>query len=284
MAIENQKWKIKLMKIDTRFSISCVTLLIVLLGCQEKKQEPIKVTFYPSGQIKSEEFLVDSVYDKTVKIIYDSLGNKGALFEMVNGLRNGKYVKFFVNGDTMVVGFARDNLRDGSYKHFYSNGIIKRKWYYSHDKPFRSFFYFDSAGQMNKYQYFFPPDTLRYSSEFDSSLDFKNEYGQTAVVISPDTIIQSDSFYVELFVPNPMEFLLEGEVSFLDGLGNVIDRFRLNQLYNEGVDYYLLENYVLEKAGEYTLKVSIDPRATMGDEDLVVEYPLVVLGKQSTRT
>jgi antitoxin component YwqK of YwqJK toxin-antitoxin module len=121
--------------------LGCLVLLLV--NCEDSSNSEI-TEFYNNGKRKVELlFKNDKPY---LEIHYYQSGGKKRVFEVQDGIRNGKVVAFFENGDTLGIANVKNDKLNGLFLEFSSNGVIVRELEYDHDSlmVFRKF---NSDGQ-----------------------------------------------------------------------------------------------------------------------------------------
>jgi antitoxin component YwqK of YwqJK toxin-antitoxin module len=124
--------------------LNTLKLLILVVICEFVISSAFVFSFYqPSRAINSENLILK---DGLIFIECDSLPFTGKILDtlennmtveitVANGLMNGQYLLFDVNGKVAASGFTENNKNSGTWQYFYHNGQLQCKGNYFNDKP-----------------------------------------------------------------------------------------------------------------------------------------------------
>ncbi|MFB6257948.1 MAG: toxin-antitoxin system YwqK family antitoxin [Flavobacteriales bacterium] len=109
-------------------------------------------TFHPNGKRMARGKYINKKKD-SLWIFYDPEGVKSAIQEYRAGLRHGKELVFYRNGDTALIRHYKDSLKHGPWKKFFKKGGIQAEGR------------FKEGRRAGKLKYYHPNGALKYEGE-----------------------------------------------------------------------------------------------------------------------
>ncbi|MCZ6702787.1 MAG: hypothetical protein O6940_07065 [Ignavibacteria bacterium] len=82
--------------------------------------------------------------------IIDTLKNKIIEYDVVDGMKNGKFRLSYLDGIVSVFGKVKNNRNIGEWIYFYPNGQLESKGNFNYDKPHGKWMWFYSNGNLKE--------------------------------------------------------------------------------------------------------------------------------------
>ncbi len=82
--------------------------------------------------------------------IIDTLNNKIVEYDVVDGLKNGKFRVSYLDGMVSVFGKVKNNRNIGEWIYFYPNGQLESKGNFNYDKPHGKWMWFYANGNLKE--------------------------------------------------------------------------------------------------------------------------------------
>ena len=138
--------------------------------------------YYPNGNLKQLLCFKEGVLNGIAQL-YSNQGylTKGSLSETISfkdGLKDGRYIKFNEEADSVILGNFKSDLSSGVWRHYDENGILVKEEKYINDITQNSLYYFDS-GELKKQTFALNDSTsiqftYYQTGELKSKLDLLN--------------------------------------------------------------------------------------------------------------
>jgi antitoxin component YwqK of YwqJK toxin-antitoxin module len=121
--------KKKLIKILVVFAITVVTL-ISFKFIYKIHDDHTKISLGSDGRIyiAGTDQLYNGIITDTANVIIE--------FAVVNGVKNGSFRTYFLNGQIEKEGFIKNNKNVGEWKYYYENGQIETMGYFHENIPY----------------------------------------------------------------------------------------------------------------------------------------------------
>jgi len=184
--------KIKLFSVIIMIEILIIiTLLIVFLfNWNISLPDSYKINSTSSGLIYS--------LDKSVPFtgkMQDTLDNKLiAEFDVVDGLKQGEFILFTLDGNFAVKGFMNKNKNDGNWKYYYDNGLLECTGNFNNDEPVGNWTWFYKNGSVKSEGAFNngKPDGrwLKYNTEGVPEIIINYTRGEVVSSIQLDPLVK----------------------------------------------------------------------------------------------
>jgi antitoxin component YwqK of YwqJK toxin-antitoxin module len=67
--------------------------------------------------------------------IIDTVANRIIKYDVKNGLKDGEFIIYFLNGKKAMYGKVKENKNEGKWNYYYPNGKLESQGYFKNDKP-----------------------------------------------------------------------------------------------------------------------------------------------------
>ena len=131
----------KLFTIKPVFLFLITLSLIVLSSCSDSSNSSVLI--YSKNGI-----IYDQATNKpyTGRII-DTTSSRILKYNVKNGLKNGEFAIYFLNGKTAMYGKIKDNKNEGKWRYYYPNGKLESQGYFKNDIVIDKWVWYYSNGQ-----------------------------------------------------------------------------------------------------------------------------------------
>lgn len=82
--------------------------------------------------------------------VRDTAADKILEYKVVNGIKQGKYNYYFLNGRISLSGTMKDNKNNGEWNYYYENGQVECKGYFVNDAPSNKWIWFYKDGSIKE--------------------------------------------------------------------------------------------------------------------------------------
>ena len=216
-----------------KHSIIFVLILLILLGCEQATNEKKRI-YYPTGELKTiGRYLNDSTPTDTIFNFYHNGKISSILYFDSIGRQTGFNKFYHESGSIKQLQFYKDGVLDGAIKEYSISGVLTTIANYRNGiKVGESFFYDDSTGMLELYNFF----------DFESRNLLVREYSKGKLVMSigdiflidtvlnfNDTLIDRDFLQIDLLIANLPNSKVEVSVIRRDCSNNAIDTTIVNE-------------------------------------------------------
>ena len=79
--------------------------------------------------------------------IIDTVGTRIIKYDIKNGLKNGEFAIYFLNGKKAIYGKTKENKNEGKWSYYYPNGNLESQGYFKDDVPVNKWTWYYSNGE-----------------------------------------------------------------------------------------------------------------------------------------
>jgi antitoxin component YwqK of YwqJK toxin-antitoxin module len=79
--------------------------------------------------------------------IIDTVANRIIKYDVKNGLKDGEFVIYFLNGKKEICGKVKENKNEGKWSYYYPDGKLESQGYFKNDKPTNKWIWYYSNGE-----------------------------------------------------------------------------------------------------------------------------------------
>lgn len=125
---------------NTILLTAVATGLLIISSCSDS---PNSTLVYSKGNMIYNQ-ATDEPY--TGKII-DTVVNRIIKYDVKNGLKDGEFIIYFLNGKKAIYGKIKENKNEGKWSYYYPNGKLESQGYFKNDKPISKWIWYYSNGE-----------------------------------------------------------------------------------------------------------------------------------------
>lgn len=79
--------------------------------------------------------------------IIDTVSNRIIKYNIKDGLKNGEFIIYFLNGKKAICGKTKDNKNEGKWSYYYPNGKLESQGYFKNDVVINKWIWYYSNGE-----------------------------------------------------------------------------------------------------------------------------------------
>ena len=86
--------------------------------------------------------------------IIDTLGNRILEYDIVEGLKNGEFIIYFLNHQPEIYGKIKNNKNEGKWSYYYQNGKLESQGNFKNDLPTEKWVWYYPDGTVKEEGYY----------------------------------------------------------------------------------------------------------------------------------
>ncbi len=90
-------------------------------------------------------------------------------YDVVNGIKQGDFKLYFLNGDVQIEGRLKDNKNVGLWKYYYDTGELESKGEFENDKPKGEWTWYYPSGKIKERGNYFEGNRIGKWQDFDEA-------------------------------------------------------------------------------------------------------------------